>query len=148
MADHRGALRVPHTFLDVLELPPLPHADGRSLMPLLHQPDRPDWEDAVLCVGYGCEFFVTQRMVITDRWKYVFNGFDFDEMYDLIDDPDEMHNRIDDPACATTRSKLRAKLYELMDRFEDTYGDNPFAAACGGGDRINRYSAPRYLPRH
>ena len=138
---------LPHTFLDLVGAAPLPFADGRSLAPLFAEPDRNDWEDAILCVGYGCEFFVTQRMVITPRWKYVFNGFDFDEMYDLENDPGEMTNLIDSPAHNEPRAELRGKLYELMARFEDTYGDKPYGQARGGGDTINRYSAPRYLPR-
>ena len=138
---------LPHTFLDLVGAPPLPFADGRSLVPLFEAPERSDWEDAVLCVGYGCEFFVTQRMIVTPRWKYVFNGFDYDEMYDLENDPDEMNNVIDAAEHAEARSELRGKLYELMSRFEDTYGDRPYKHACGGGDDLNRYSAPRYLPR-
>lgn len=136
---------LPHTFLDLLGLPPLPHADGRSLVPLFADPELASWEDAILCVGYGCEFFVTQRMVITSRYKYVFNGFDFDELYDLDHDPSELHNLIDDDAHAPARSALRAKLYELMARFGDPYGDvGPDGAVSA---RPNRYGAPRYLPR-
>lgn len=138
---------LPHTFLDLLGLPPLPFADGRSLVPLFENPQRDDWEDALLCVGYGCEFLVTQRMVITPRYKYVFNGFDYDELYDLERDPQELRNVIDDPQHAGARSALRATLYELMNRFGDPYGDVGYDAACGGGDRPNRYGAPRYLPR-
>ncbi len=136
---------VPHTILDLLGLPPLPHPDGHSLQPLLQDPSSGDWPDARLCVGYGCEFFVTQRMVITDDHKYVFNGFDVDELYDLRHDPHEMHNRIDDPAYAEIRRRLRGRLYELMNRYEDPYGD----AGPGGCNmsKPNRYGAPRYLPR-
>jgi arylsulfatase A-like enzyme len=83
---------------------------------------------------------------MTTRYKYVFNGFDYDELYDLRDDPAELHNLIDEPAHAGTRAELRGKLYELMNRFGDPYGDVGDAAA-GGGDRPNRYGAPRYLPR-
>ncbi len=136
---------IPHTVLDLLGLPPLPHADGRSLKPLLADPAAGGWEDAVLCVGYGCEFFVTQRIVITDRYKYVFNGFDYDEMYDLETDPFEMRNVIDDSAYAAVRSTLRGKLYELMNRFGDPYGD--MGPAPCGLSWPNRYGAPRYLPR-
>ena len=53
---------------------------------------RADWRDEILCAYYGGEFLYTQRMAITDRFKYVFNGFDYDEMYDLERDPDEMRN--------------------------------------------------------
>ena len=136
---------LPHTFLDLLGLPSLPHPDGRSLVPLFSDPNRGDWENAILCVGYGCEFFVTQRMVITEKSKYVFNGFDYDEMYDLERDPDELHNVIEDRGYAAARGELRGKLYELMNRFGDPYGDRGHAAS--GSDRPNRYGAPRYLPR-
>ena len=34
----------------------------------------------------------------TREFKYVFNGFDQDELYDLRTDPDEMKNLADDPA--------------------------------------------------
>jgi choline-sulfatase len=130
---------IPHTFLDLLRLPSLPYADGRSLRPLLEDPATEGWEDAVMCAGYGCEFFVTQRILITDRYKYVFNGFDYDELYDLKDDPLEMHNAIDDDSYAGARSELRGKLYDLMAANEDPYGDV--------GGHGNRYGAPRYLPR-
>ena len=136
---------IPHTILDVLGLAALPHADGLSLRPLLEQADSSPWRDAILCVGYGCEFFVTQRMVITDRHKYVFNGFDFDEMYDLASDPHEIHNCIDDVEYAGARSELRGTLYELMNRFGDPYGD--VGPNSPGSDRPTRYGAPRYLPR-
>jgi arylsulfatase A-like enzyme len=136
---------LPHTFLDLLDLPPLPHADGRSLRPLFADPHRDDWEDAVLCVSYGCEFFVTQRILITERFKYVFNGFDFDEMYDLERDPAELHNVLQQDDYASARAELRGKLYELMNRFGDPYGD--VGTSSPDSNRPNRYGAPRYLPR-
>ncbi len=39
---------------------------------------------------------------------------------------------------------MRARLYELMNQFDDPYGDlkNPTAPMTG-----DRYCAPRYLPR-
>lgn len=136
---------IAHTILDLLDLPPLPHPDGHSLKPLLRNPEENDWPTARLCVGYGCEFFATQRMVVTADHKYVFNGFDVDELYDLQSDPGEMHNSIDDPAYREVRGQLRATLYALMNRYEDPYGD----VGPGGHntDLPNRYGAPRYLPR-
>ena len=74
----------------------LPFADGRARQPLFDNPQRTDWANEILCAYYGGEFLYTQRMVITDRLKYVFNGFDSDELYDLAADPDELHNRVND----------------------------------------------------
>jgi hypothetical protein len=38
------------------------------------------------------ELFYTQRIVMTHTHKYVYNGFDFDEFYDLANDPCELVN--------------------------------------------------------
>lgn len=40
----------------------------------------------------GTRFQLTQRIVWDGPWKYVFNGFDRDEMYNLETDPHEMIN--------------------------------------------------------
>jgi hypothetical protein len=40
----------------------------------------------------GVELYYTQRIIMTKDWKYVYNGFDYDELYDLRTDPHEMHN--------------------------------------------------------
>ncbi|MFQ6113513.1 MAG: sulfatase-like hydrolase/transferase [bacterium] len=136
---------IAHTYMDVLDLPTLPFEDGRSLVPLFENPNRSDWSDEILCAYYGGEFLYTQRMVITDRYKYVFNGFDYDECYDLLEDPQEMHNRVHDPAYREVVDDLRARLYELMNKFEDPFGDVPIKNSIG--QPPNRYGAPRYLPR-
>jgi hypothetical protein len=38
------------------------------------------------------EPFYAQRIVMTHTHKYVYNGFDFDEFYDLANDPCELVN--------------------------------------------------------
>ena len=139
-----------HTYLDILGLEPLPFADGRSLVPLFDDPYSNDWDDTILCAHYGGEFLDTQRMVITQRYKYIFNGFDFDEVYDLQEDPHEMRNVVEEPAYSQVVDELRLKLYDLMTRHGDPYGDDSPAYTGdfqGNGDRPNRYGAPRYLIR-
>lgn len=95
---------------------------------------------------YGGEFLYTQRIAITDRFKYVFNGFDIDEMYDLESDPGELHNLAYSADAARYAGDMRARLYELMGRFEDPYGPGP-GPRNSDGEPPNRYEAPRYLPR-
>jgi len=46
----------------------------------------------------GGRYRLTQRVVWDGPWKLVWNGFDFDELYNLDDDPFEMNNLIDDHA--------------------------------------------------
>lgn len=65
---------------------------GRSLVPFLNGGAPTDWPDAYHGQLNGVELYYTQRIVQTKEWKYVYNGFDFDEMYDLRKDPHEMVN--------------------------------------------------------
>lgn len=140
------SMDIGHTLIDLLGLEPLPYADGRSLVPLMQSPKREDWDDEVLCAFYGGEFLYTQRMVVTERYKYVFNGFDVDELYDLQDDPWELINVADAPDYASTVSEMRERLWRLMNRCGDPYGDDT-ASYSGDGERPNRYGASRYLLR-
>lgn len=81
---------------------------------------------------------MNQRMAITSRHKYVFNTFDYDECYDLKDDPDEMRNIAGESRAAPVVDDMRARLYELMERFGDPHS---------GQGPSGRFLAPRYLPR-
>ena len=123
-----------HTFCDLADAEALPFADGVSLTPLLRDPEGAPSREAIMNIYYGCEFLHLQRIAITERYKYVFNGFDVDELYDLQTDPSEMTNRVDDPEYREVADDMRRKLYELMNRFDD-----PFKSTWiyGGG---------RYLP--
>lgn len=134
-----------HTYVAAAGARPLPFADGEALQPLFAGPPASNWRDHILCAYYGGEFLYTQRMVITNRFKYVFNGFDFDEMYDLERDPAELRNIAADPAYEREAGDMRARLYELMARYRDPFGDNP--EPYGGVKTGDRYCAPRYLPR-
>ena len=138
-----------HTYVDAAGAQPLPFPDGRSLLPVCEKPDRADWRDQLLCAYYGGEFVYTQRIALTRRFKYVFNGFDFDELYDLEKDPHELRNVVEVPSYRVDADDMRARLYEMMTRFGDPYGDpSPsMSAAQRDGAPPNRYCAPRYLPR-
>jgi arylsulfatase A-like enzyme len=127
-----------HTYVAAAGAQAMPYAHGRSLTALFDNP-RADWRDHALCAYYGGEYLYTQRIALTDRFKYVFNGFDIDECYDLHDDPEEMRNLVATGEKRPQVDDMRARLYELMNEFDDPYGD-----LKGSGDR---YCAPRYLPR-
>jgi arylsulfatase A-like enzyme len=134
-----------HTYINVTGAAPLPHADGRSLLPLFENPSLPDWPDEILCAYYGGEFLYTQRIAMTNRYKYVFNGFDFDELYDLERDPDEMNNVLREPDYAKAVEEMRGRLYRMMAQFGDPYAAS--GAPVHGGNPPDRYGATRYLPR-
>jgi arylsulfatase A-like enzyme len=65
---------------------------GHSLLPWL-QGERPsNWREAIFEQLNGVELYYTQRIVMTHHYKYAYNGFDYDELYDLKRDPHEMVN--------------------------------------------------------
>jgi arylsulfatase A-like enzyme len=134
-----------HTYVAAAGARALPFADGVALQPLFASPQSAAWRDDILCAYYGGEFLYTQRIAITDRFKYVFNGFDFDEMYDLERDPDELRNVVNDAGYDKWTADMRARLYEMMARFHDPYGDSPEQYSSAANS--DRYCAARYLPR-
>lgn len=133
-----------YTYIAAAGARALPFQDGRALQPLFENPQAAAWRDHILCAYYGGEFVYTQRMAITDRFKYVFNGFDIDECYDLAGDPEEMRNLVSNGEKRAEVDDMRARLYELMNQFDDPYGDMRQPSAPMRGDR---YCAPRYLAR-
>lgn len=70
---------------------------GTSLLPLLYGTGATSWRDALFFQTNGNETYGIQRSVMTDRWRFVFNAFDFDELYDLKEDPEQMRNLAEDP---------------------------------------------------
>jgi arylsulfatase A-like enzyme len=79
------------TFLEAAGVPG-PPMSGKSLLPWLRGETPPDWRDAIFCQLNGVELYYTQRIIMTKDYKYVYNGFDYDELYDCQKDPHEMVN--------------------------------------------------------
>ena len=98
---------------------------GQSLVPFLRGEQPSDWRDAIHTQCNGVELYYTQRSVRTREWKYVFNGFDHDELYDLRNDPDEMANRVDDPGCADVVRDMCGRMWRFA-RDEDDSAINPY----------------------
>ena len=72
--------------------PPEEGMPGRSILPLLRDERPNDWREEMHWQFNGVEVYYTQRAVFTKDWKYVYNAYDFDELYDLRSDPHEMVN--------------------------------------------------------
>jgi arylsulfatase A-like enzyme len=101
------------TFLDAAGITVENEFAGKSLVPFFRNEKVTDWRDAVYTQSNGNEQYGIQRSVMTDKWKYVYNGFDYDELYDLEKDPDEMINVINDPKNKEVIKTMCKRMWEL-----------------------------------
>lgn len=108
------------TALDIAGVMPENAHDGRSLLPLIENPDA-DWPDDVMCEFHGHRFLYTMRMVRWDKYKYVFNAADLDELYDLEADPCEMTNLIAEPAYSDIAEEGRQRLLKWIKNTGDVF---------------------------
>jgi choline-sulfatase len=106
-------------------VPPARPEGGRSLVPWLRGETPAGWRDAIFTQTNGNELYGIQRSITTRRWKYVYNGFDEDELYDLAADPDEMRNLAADPAHRATVEALMTRLWRFA-RAHDDVCINPY----------------------
>lgn len=95
---------------------------GRSLLPLLGQDpqEQAAWSSEHFAECHGQRFAYTQRILWWQDYKYVFNGFDRDEFYNLADDPDEMHNRAEDPTMTDIIEEMASRMWDVMRRTGDS----------------------------
>jgi arylsulfatase A-like enzyme len=80
------------TILEACGVTPRAEISGASLLPWLRGEIPGNWRTATCTQMNGVELYYTQRIVMTHDWKYVYNGFDYDELYDLRRDPHETVN--------------------------------------------------------
>jgi arylsulfatase A-like enzyme len=106
---------------------------GRSLLPLL-QGNEANWHSEAFAECHGQRFNYTQRILWRENYKYVFNGFDRDELYDLAADPYEMNNLAGNPEYETLLEGMVVRMWEIMRRT----GDKTMLGA--------QYAMFRYLP--
>jgi arylsulfatase A-like enzyme len=117
------------TFIDAHgQTVPYHRLEGRSLLPILHGRETPDWRSFVfseldysfyrarLSLGLQpdeCRIY----MVRDERWKYIhFRGFR-PQLFDLENDPEEFCDLGADPACEDVRRRMEAMLLDrLMSR--------------------------------
>jgi arylsulfatase A-like enzyme len=108
------------TFLDVAGVKLDRPLTGRSLMPFLRDEPAPaDWRDAMFTQSNGNEQYGIQRSVSTRKWKYVYNGFDFDELYDLEADPGETRNLASDPNLRDVVRQMCHRLWRFAFEHKD-----------------------------
>lgn len=95
-------------------------ADGQSMLPLLATGTAPDWRTCLLAEFNGYEStLLTMRMVRTDKWKYVYNPFAEDELYDMGSDPGELHNLAPMVGFTHVLRRMRSLMFQQLRAYGD-----------------------------
>lgn len=88
---------------------------GNSLLPLFQERMPACWRKEAVSTYNGQQFgLYTQRMIRNERWKYIWNTTDVDELYDMQTDPYELQNRIGDESLKDVLKELRNRLYTVL----------------------------------
>jgi arylsulfatase A-like enzyme len=107
------------TILDWAGATPVAGANVQSLVPVLQGGTLATARDDIYMTRHEHPYLYEQRFVRTARYKYAFNSFDIDELYDLARDPDEMENRFDDPTYAPVRAEMIERMRRHIERQRD-----------------------------
>lgn len=97
------------TVADLLDIKPLPDAEGRSLAPLLRG-KKADAPEECFSEYYGDG--ISQRMIRTPQWKYVHADGKPAQLYDMNNDTDELQNLVANPALMDVREQLERRVCE------------------------------------
>lgn len=103
---------------------------GRSLVPFLRGETPDNWRNTIFTQFNGVELYYSQRAVITHDYKYVYNGFDFDELYDLHNDPRETVNLAQDSNYRDVIQELVARMWRFAVREKDEIIFNPYGTVA------------------
>jgi len=142
-----NSIDIARTIAEAAQLPAIPDSfQGENLVACAKDPGHRPRND-IYCQYFGTESGAySQRMLRSERYKYVFNPTDLDELYDLETDPGELTNRIDDPALAPTLAHLRQRLWDWMKSVKDPLGNRWTEVELLGGDPIAGTPLRRLVP--
>lgn len=88
------------TLCELCNLPIPPHVEGKSILPLLKNPNA-EWDRPVITThGY------MNHAVRSERWRYIRYSDGTEELYDHEKDPMEWTNLAADPAYASVKAEL------------------------------------------
>ena len=108
------------TLCELASAEPIDNADCRSFARMLQKPAAHQHHYSQGFAEYhGTRQMLTQRIVWDGPWKYVHNGFDFDELYNLDDDPGELKNLAADPAYVDQVRRMMTLAWSYMKKTGD-----------------------------
>ena len=104
-----ASIDIPETILELAGLDIPDFMQGKSFLPILHDPEIKIKEELLIEMDDDFQDEKT-RTLITDRWRItVYN--EFGEMYDLKEDPHELNNLWDEDSVSTIKLNLLLKLF-------------------------------------
>ncbi|WP_295811220.1 sulfatase-like hydrolase/transferase [uncultured Nitratireductor sp.] len=110
------------TVLSLLDIP-YEERHGMDLSRILGGEDEAG-RDHLLVEYHGLRFLYSQRALIgNDGWKLIFTPGDYDELYNLLDDPHEMSNKATDASASKQLNTMRARLIDETARLGDPLRD-------------------------
>lgn len=107
------------TILELAGIRAEPEMTGYSLVPFANGKTPLSWRTEHYTQTNGNELYGIQRAVWNKKWKYVFNGFDYDELYDLENDPGEVKNLIEQKELQPIVRQMCEKLWEFARKTKD-----------------------------
>jgi arylsulfatase A-like enzyme len=110
------------TLLELADAQRLDTADSRSFVPVLRDPDAAAGDFTTGFAEYfGNRYYITYRVTWDGPWKYIHNGFDMDELYNLAQDPYELHNLAEDQSYEDILIKMATLMWQFVrDTGDDT----------------------------
>ena len=104
------------TVCDLLQIQPAASVTGRSLLPVLQNPEQKHRDQLFLAYNSF------QRALVKDNWKYIIYNVDgvvTEQLFDLSNDPDEMINLATDAKYAFKKDAYKRILKEEMKKNND-----------------------------
>lgn len=98
------------TLADLCNLPSLQNSDGRSVAPLLRNPDR-HWDFPAISSYRGQNFAVQ-----SERYRYYLYKDGSEELYDHVNDLNEWQNLADDDGLVSVKKTLQLRLKGVVER--------------------------------
>ena len=120
-----GGVDLVPTLLGLAGAPAPASLEGRSMAPAIMAGAVPEPAPVFAEVAGAAAIYEGDRdpaqlaahvMVVADGWKYVWNRFEIDELYDLATDPAEMYNRAQSSACAERVAGMRRLIVAMLER--------------------------------
>lgn len=123
------------TILDLCKVESKCKTDGKSFSGLFEDLSLEERFDGSYAQYFGGRFYAMQHVLWKKNMKLVFNGFDYDELYDLDNDPYELNNLAQDKMHEDTYKRLHRQIWQKI----KSVGYDKFYQSEYPGVRVGRF---------